>query len=72
MIFLNSASSAASAGVRPAIVYTHWHRGGTEKGQSSEYIWKSSKKHNYNEHLVVPVNLASSLRVLVKSEQSVK
>ena len=45
--FLNSASSAASAGVWPAIVYTHWHRGETEKGQSPEYILKSSKKTQY-------------------------
>ena len=27
-------------------VHTHWHRGETERGQSLEYIMKSSKKHN--------------------------
>ena len=32
------------AGVWPAIVYTHWHRGETESGQSPEYILKSSWK----------------------------
>ena len=26
------------------IVYTHWHRGETKRGQSPEYILKSSKK----------------------------
>ena len=30
----------------PAIVYTHWYRGKTERGQSPEYILKSLKKHN--------------------------
>ena len=36
-----------SAGVLPAwYVYTHWHRGRTEKGQSPGYISKSSKTHN--------------------------
>ena len=34
------------AGDWPVIVYTHWHRGETERGQSPEYIFKSSKKHN--------------------------
>ena len=34
-----------SAGVWPAIVYTNWHRGEAERGQSPEYILKSSKKH---------------------------
>ena len=36
-----------SAGVLPAwCVYTHWHWGKTERGQSPGYILKSSKKHN--------------------------
>ena len=35
-----------SAGVWPVIVYTHWHWGETERGQSPEYILKSSKKRN--------------------------
>ena len=38
-----------SAGVWPAIVYTHWHRGGTERGQSPQYILKSSKKTIFDE-----------------------
>ena len=43
-----------SAGVWPAIVYTHWHRGETERGQSPEYIFKSSKKKTiFNERPVV-------------------
>ena len=45
-IFLNSASSAAIAGLLPALcVYTR-HRGRTEKGQSPEYFKISGKKHN--------------------------
>ena len=35
VIFLNSASSAASAGIWPAIVYTHID---TEEKQSPEYL----------------------------------
>ena len=35
-----------SACVWPDIVYTHWHQGETERGQSPEYILKSSKNHN--------------------------
>ena len=41
-----------STGVWPAIVYTYWHRGETERGQSPEYILKSSKKTIFNEHPV--------------------
>ena len=37
-----------SAGVWPAIEYTHWYRGETERGQSPQYILKSSKKTNNN------------------------
>ena len=40
------------AGVWPAIVYTHRHRGETERGQSPEYILKSSKNTIFNEHPV--------------------
>ena len=37
-----------SAGFLPAwCVYTHWHRGKTEKGQSPEYFWKFEKNHQY-------------------------
>ena len=32
--------------VWPAIVYTHWHRGKTKKGQSPEYFKIFGKKHN--------------------------
>ena len=36
-----------TAGVLPAwCVYTHWHRGKTEKGQSPEYSKIFVKKHN--------------------------
>ena len=41
-----------NAGVWPAIVYTHWHRGEIERGQSLEYILKSSKNTIFNEHPV--------------------
>ena len=45
------------AGVLPAwCVYTDWHRGKTEKGQSPEYILKFSKKTTiFNEHSVLAV-----------------
>ena len=43
-----------SAGVLPALcVYTHWHRGRTEKGQTSEYSKIFWKKTIFNEF---PVN----------------
>ena len=42
----------SSAGVWPAIVYTHWHRGETERGQSPEYNSRSSKNTIFNDHPV--------------------
>ena len=52
-IFLNSASSAASAGFLPALfVYTHCHRGRTEKGQSPGYFKIFGKNTTFNEHPV--------------------
>ena len=48
LIFLSSASSAARAWVSPATVYTHWHRGETERGQSPDYILKSSTQYLMN------------------------
>ena len=48
MIFFNFASSAASAGVWHAIVYTDWHRGETESG-----IYKIFEKNTiFNAHPV--------------------
>ena len=42
-----------SAGVLPAwCVYTHWHRGKTEKGQSPEYFKIFGKNTIFNEHPV--------------------
>ena len=42
-----------SAGVLPAwCVYTHWHRGKTEKGQSPEYFQILRKNTIFNEHPV--------------------
>ena len=48
-----------SAGVLPAwCVYTHWHRGKTEKDQSPEYFKIIEKKNTiFNEHLVTYRNL---------------
>ena len=52
-IFLNSASSAASASFLPALcVYTHWHRGRREKGQSLKYFKIFGKNTIFNEHPV--------------------
>ena len=45
--FLNSASSAASAGLLPALCVNTRHRGRTEKGQSPEYFKISGKKTQY-------------------------
>ena len=42
-----------SAGVWPAIVYTHWHRGETERGQSPKYILNLRKNTIFNEHPVL-------------------
>ena len=42
-----------SAGVLPALfVYTHWHRGRTEKGQSPEYFKIFGENTIFNEHPV--------------------
>ena len=42
-----------STGVLPACcVYTHWHRGKTEKGQSQEYFKIFGKNTIFNEHPV--------------------
>ena len=42
-----------SAGVLPAwFVYTHWHRGKKEKGQSPEYLKIFGKNTIFNEHPV--------------------
>ena len=47
VIFLNSASSAVALVFYFAwCVYTHWHRGKSEKGQSLEYSKVFGKKHN--------------------------
>ena len=41
------------AGVLPALyVFTHWHRGKTEKGQSPEYFKIFGKNTIFNEHPV--------------------
>ena len=54
MIFLNSDSSAAAVLVFDLPLCTHTDtRGETERGQSTEYILKSSKKNTlFNEHPV--------------------
>ena len=41
-----------SACFLPAIVYTHWHRGKTEKGQSQEYFKIFGKNTIFNENPV--------------------
>ena len=49
MIVLDSASSAAApVFYLPGVcVYTHWHRGKTEKGKSPEYFKIFEKKPQY-------------------------
>ena len=46
--FFELCKFCCSACVLPAILYTHWHRGETERGKSPEYILKSSKKTQYS------------------------
>ena len=51
-----------SAGVWPAIVYTQTDtEGETERGQSPEYILKSSKNTIFNEHPVAKMNNACAM-----------
>ena len=52
-----SACFFCSAGVWPAIVYTHRHLGETERDQCLEYISKSLKSTIFNEHPVCLVLL---------------
>ena len=72
MIFLNSVSSVVAL-VFYLRLCTHTDTEGEPKKARVQNIFENLLKNTlFNEHLVVPVNLASSLRVLVKSEQSVK
>ena len=54
-----------SAGVWPEILYTHWHRGKTDRGQSPEYIFKTLKNTIFNEHPVYG-NLTSKWPIYYK------
>ena len=57
---------SCSAGVLPAwYVYTHWHQGKTEKGQSSEYSKIFEKNTIFNEHPVHTWAISSLPYILI-------
>ena len=66
-VFIKYSFFCCSACVLPAwYVYTHWHLGKIQKGQSPKYFKIFGKNTIFNEHPVVPLIHVSAMKDLVR------